>query len=177
MNTKIVVIFGLILSAVVKCDQNSSTLILSKNNSNKMTSTTLTTTKLSTSTRHSRYEPKTKTIGDTYRLITRRGPLIHQDIPVFNFRNYADYSLPSPPRRPVRFRCRQELRDYLIALFNYYSILSRPRFGRRRRDIDKAAAAVSHDDVMRLIDLNGDGLVSKDELAAYFFDFDETKFN
>lgn len=165
MTNKIVIVILSLILSVVKCDQNSSLLLLSKNNTNNMTSTMITTLKLLTTTAHSQYEPKT----GAYRLITRRGPLI-QDMPAFNFRNYVDYSLPSPPRRPDRFRCRQELRDYLKVLFNYYSILSRPRFGRRRRD---TKSKISHDDIMRLIDHNGDGLVSKDELA-YFFDFDES---
>ncbi len=38
--------------------------------------------------------------------------------------------LPPPPEKPERFTSRQQLKEYLIKLHEYYAIIGRPRFGR-----------------------------------------------
>jgi hypothetical protein len=44
----------------------------------------------------------------------------------------AQYSdLPPPPQKPDRFTSKQQLKDYLVKLHEYYAIIGRPRFGRR----------------------------------------------
>ena len=44
----------------------------------------------------------------------------------------AQYSdLPPPPQKPERFTSKQQLKDYLVKLHEYYAIIGRPRFGRR----------------------------------------------
>ncbi|KAI3383679.1 hypothetical protein SNEBB_009263 [Seison nebaliae] len=45
---------------------------------------------------------------------------------------YAQFSdLPAPPNKPDRFQSKSELRDYLRKLHDYYSVVGRPRFGKR----------------------------------------------
>lgn len=41
---------------------------------------------------------------------------------------YSD--LPPPPVKPERFTSKQQLKDYLVKLHEYYAIIGRPRFGR-----------------------------------------------
>jgi hypothetical protein len=36
-----------------------------------------------------------------------------------------------PPVKPENFKSKHELKNYLVDLHNYYSIISRPRFGKR----------------------------------------------
>ena len=44
----------------------------------------------------------------------------------------AQYSdLPPPPQKPDRFTSKQQLKDYLVKLHEYYAIIGRPRFGKR----------------------------------------------
>jgi hypothetical protein len=43
----------------------------------------------------------------------------------------AQYSdLPPPPVKPERFTSKQQLKEYLVKLHEYYAIIGRPRFGR-----------------------------------------------
>ena len=43
----------------------------------------------------------------------------------------AQYSdLPPPPQKPERFTSKQQLKEYLVKLHEYYAIIGRPRFGR-----------------------------------------------
>ena len=41
---------------------------------------------------------------------------------------YSD--LPPPPPKPERFTSKQQLKEYLVKLHEYYAIIGRPRFGR-----------------------------------------------
>jgi hypothetical protein len=43
-------------------------------------------------------------------------------------------SFPSPPKRPDTFKSKQEVKEYLIALHHYYSVITRPRFTRYIED-------------------------------------------
>ncbi len=38
--------------------------------------------------------------------------------------------LPPPPVKPDHFKTKQDLKDYLVKLHEYYAIIGRPRFGR-----------------------------------------------
>lgn len=38
--------------------------------------------------------------------------------------------LPPPPQKPERFTSKQQLKEYLVKLHEYYAIIGRPRFGR-----------------------------------------------
>lgn len=38
--------------------------------------------------------------------------------------------LPPPPTKPEKFTSKQQLKDYLVKLHEYYAIIGRPRFGR-----------------------------------------------
>lgn len=43
----------------------------------------------------------------------------------------AQYSdLPPPPEKPEKFTSKQQLKEYLVKLHEYYAIIGRPRFGR-----------------------------------------------
>ncbi|KAI0229995.1 hypothetical protein LSAT2_019599 [Lamellibrachia satsuma] len=48
-------------------------------------------------------------------------------------------TLDGPPRRPSKFTTTAQLNDYLTELRDYYSVLARPRFGKRSRRIDDSA--------------------------------------
>ncbi|PVD35838.1 hypothetical protein C0Q70_02807 [Pomacea canaliculata] len=58
----------------------------------------------------------------------------------------------SPPERPETFRNPAELRRYLQALHEYYSIVGRPRFGRsaNKRSLEEFAE-VKNDDEARWV--------------------------
>lgn len=117
-----------------------------------------------------------------YRMISRRGPpgwIGHlRDVHYQHF--HPVNGLPMPPPRPARFRCRHELYSYLRDLHTYYSILSRPKFGRRRRrqtdedDVDEShsssssSSTVPVETLIHFIDRDRDGLVSRDELVGFF---------
>jgi len=48
------------------------------------------------------------------------------------FSVHSEYSeMLAPPTRPQEFKSAQQLRQYLAALNEYYSIMGRPRFGKR----------------------------------------------
>ena len=38
--------------------------------------------------------------------------------------------LPPPPQKPDKFTSKQQLKEYLVKLHEYYAIIGRPRFGR-----------------------------------------------
>jgi hypothetical protein len=41
-----------------------------------------------------------------------------------------------PPLKPDQFKSKQELKDYLVKLHQYYSYIARPRFGKRSNFYD-----------------------------------------
>jgi hypothetical protein len=43
--------------------------------------------------------------------------------------------LPPPPQKPDKFTSKQQLKEYLVKLHEYYAIIGRPRFGRRSYEI------------------------------------------
>lgn len=108
--------------------------------------------------------------------------------------SYSD--LPPPPPKPEKFTSKQQLKDYLIKLHEYYAIIGRPRFGRRSFDMSASslvAAAPAYVDfnddfddatsyehatgagrrvmpdklVLELVDQNRDGYASKKELNDF----------
>lgn len=172
ISCSLLILFGLILG--LKSEENSTSI----------TTTTLSSEETSKST-SPLVEHDLKYSTSAYRMISRRGPLV--DLPpgwVGHLRDvhYPHFhpvnGLPMPPPRPARFRCRHELYSYLRDLHTYYSILSRPRFGRRRRretdedDADEshssAASSLPVETLIHFIDRDRDGLVSRDELVGFF---------
>lgn len=103
--------------------------------------------------------------------------------------SYSD--LPPPPQKPEKFTSKQQLKDYLIKLHEYYAIIGRPRFGRRSFDsssslinalANQSPSAVDLNDdyedagfvrvmpdklVLELVDQNRDGYASKKELNDF----------
>jgi len=43
---------------------------------------------------------------------------------------HSSSDLPPPPTKPERFTSKQQLKEYLVKLHEYYAIIGRPRFGR-----------------------------------------------
>ena len=89
---------------------------------------------------------------------------------------YSD--LPPPPAKPDRFTSKQQLKEYLVKLHEYYAIIGRPRFGRsyllpepRLNSAEQAgeldATAVPTNLIAELIDANGDGYTTKEELYNF----------
>lgn len=50
---------------------------------------------------------------------------------------YSD--LPPPPAKPDRFTSKQQLKEYLVKLHEYYAIIGRPRFGRSAPSFKRSA--------------------------------------
>lgn len=89
---------------------------------------------------------------------------------------YSD--LPPPPSKPERFTSKQQLKDYLVKLHEYYAIIGRPRFGRSQNIFnEKSPSSELGTDAMNnlvpvtlainVMDLNGDGFLSKTELRNF----------
>lgn len=84
---------------------------------------------------------------------------------------YSD--LPPPPAKPERFTSKQQLKDYLVKLHEYYAIIGRPRFGRSSHVSDSAESTEGKEHlvpvtlVIDVMDINGDGFLSKDELRNF----------
>ena len=110
----------------------------------------------------------------------------------------AQYSdLPPPPTKPERFTSKQQLKEYLVKLHEYYAIIGRPRFGRRAspfkvlRDIPSSLDEIVEEKntkseqllnefmrvsaVVEMLDSNQNGLVSKDELLNFLHLFSQQK--
>lgn len=86
--------------------------------------------------------------------------------------SYSD--LPPPPPKPEKFTSKQQLKDYLIKLHEYYAIIGRPRFGRRSFDMTEYNS--NNDDLFEsgidkllldMVDHNRDGYASKKEINDF----------
>jgi hypothetical protein len=99
---------------------------------------------------------------------------------------YSD--LPPPPAKPEKFTSKQQLKEYLVKLHEYYAIIGRPRFGRsyllpesRSLPVSSSAevgdldTAVPTNLVAEVIDQNGDGLTTKEELSNFLKIFNKYK--
>jgi hypothetical protein len=98
---------------------------------------------------------------------------------------YSD--LPPPPVKPEKFTSKQQLKEYLVKLHEYYAIIGRPRFGRsyllpeRSLPVSQSAEAGDLDTavptnlVAEVIDQNGDGLTTKEELSNFLKIFNKYK--
>ncbi|CAF1502677.1 unnamed protein product, partial [Didymodactylos carnosus] len=82
--------------------------------------------------------------------------------------------VPPPPPRPQRFYSRQQLKEYLQKVHEYYSIVGRPRFGRsdssiRNKMKPKEAIAKSYttliDGIVDYLDMNKDGCITRNEYS------------
>ena len=90
---------------------------------------------------------------------------------------YSD--LPPPPTKPDKFTSKQQLKEYLVKLHEYYAIIGRPRFGKRSYSLDFQSNEQVADsselfqefipisDIMKILDPNQNGLVSKKELNNF----------
>ncbi|CAF0973328.1 unnamed protein product [Brachionus calyciflorus] len=86
---------------------------------------------------------------------------------------YSD--LPPPPTKPERFTSKQQLKDYLVKLHEYYAIIGRPRFGRSSNKFtDSSIESNEMKDhlipitlAIDVMDFNGDGFLNKDELRNF----------
>lgn len=89
---------------------------------------------------------------------------------------YSD--LPPPPAKPERFTSKQQLKDYLVKLHEYYAIIGRPRFGRSQNLFNENihSSELGSDAKENLIpvtlainvmDFNGDGFITKKELHNF----------
>lgn len=96
--------------------------------------------------------------------------------------------LPPPPTKPEKFTSKQQLKEYLVKLHEYYAIIGRPRFGRSRHSLmqqvvapqsaefyDQTAdsSAIPTQLIVELIDQNSDGVTSRDELFSFFKIFNQ----
>lgn len=88
---------------------------------------------------------------------------------------YSD--LPPPPTKPERFTSKQQLKEYLVKLHEYYAIIGRPRFGRslgafergfmsslEQRSLDKTIPLKY---LIDTIDQDGDGQISREEFINF----------
>lgn len=103
---------------------------------------------------------------------------------------YSD--LPPPPVKPEKFTSKQQLKEYLVKLHEYYAIIGRPRFGRSfggsfhnkrpmlfpsesERDLmasenfasESADTSIPTPMIVELIDQNNDGVTTKEELFSF----------
>ena len=93
---------------------------------------------------------------------------------------YSD--LPPPPAKPERFTSKQQLKEYLVKLHEYYAIIGRPRFGRSYLIEARGASgeqdlnsAVPTNLLTEIIDQNNDGLTSPEELFNFLKIFQRFK--
>ena len=101
---------------------------------------------------------------------------------LFNSAQYSD--LPPPPPKPEKFTSKQQLKEYLIKLHEYYAIIGRPRFGRSypsakliesandSNEVNESSAEILNNGVpdrliIELMDENHDGFTSKDEIYSF----------
>jgi hypothetical protein len=85
--------------------------------------------------------------------------------------------LPPPPPKPEKFTTKQQLKEYLVKLHEYYAIIGRPRFGRSFPMYDESNS-IEFDDqlstsnvpvsmVLEIMDKNNDGFISRKELSDF----------
>ena len=83
----------------------------------------------------------------------------------------AQYSdLPPPPEKPDKFTSKQQLKEYLVKLHEYYAIIGRPRFGRsepKANSLAEDSLAQLTKSVFHRIDQNKDGMVSENEVHDF----------
>jgi hypothetical protein len=86
--------------------------------------------------------------------------------------------LPPPPPKPEKFTTKQQLKEYLVKLHEYYAIIGRPRFGRSYPFFEDQSNSIEFDDqlsttnvpvsmILEIMDKNNDGYISKKELNDF----------
>lgn len=85
--------------------------------------------------------------------------------------------LPPPPPKPEKFTTKQQLKEYLVKLHEYYAIIGRPRFGRSypivedtnsiEFDEQLSTSNVPVSMILEIMDKNNDGFISKKELNDF----------
>jgi len=87
--------------------------------------------------------------------------------------HYSD--LPPPPQKPERFTSKQQLKEYLVKLHEYYAIIGRPRFGRSSQLLlSPFYRQQSLNDVKAQTNSNQDNMNSS-EISDLINEFSETK--
>ena len=97
----------------------------------------------------------------------------------------SQYSnLPPPPLKPDRFTSKQQLKEYLVKLHEYYAIIGRPRFGRsypsqmfaqKSKPIEFTEDNQSSENpinpvnlIFELFDHNNDNTITREEVIIFF---------
>jgi hypothetical protein len=87
--------------------------------------------------------------------------------------------LPPPPTKPDKFTSKQQLKEYLVKLHEYYAIIGRPRFGKRSNLLDFQPFGQEEDSselfqqsipinaIIEILDPNQNGLITKKELNNF----------
>jgi hypothetical protein len=70
----------------------------------------------------------------------------------------ASMSMPERPERPLVFKTKQDLLNYLKKINEYYAIAGRPRFGRKRSISDENDSQI---DLLVDDDLNQNDIISR----------------
>jgi hypothetical protein len=98
---------------------------------------------------------------------------------------YSD--LPPPPTKPEKFTSKQQLKEYLVKLHEYYAIIGRPRFGKRsyfqdflsneQEDISNELyqELIPTSEDIKILDQNQNGIISKQELTKFINLFSKQK--
>ena len=73
--------------------------------------------------------------------------------------------VPPPPARPDKFSSREELKQYLQLIHEYYSIIGRPRFGRA---LTERRSSLSDRRLFNFFDIDGDQSITFDEFHKRF---------
>ena len=98
---------------------------------------------------------------------------------------YSD--LPPPPTKPEKFTSKQQLKEYLVKLHEYYAIIGRPRFGKRSYFQDFLSneqednsnelfqELIPISEVIKILDQNQNGIISNQELTKFIKFFSKQK--
>ena len=90
---------------------------------------------------------------------------------------YSD--LPPPPIKPEKFTSKQQLKEYLVKLHEYYAIIGRPRFGKRSNTFlfrstepeenssESFSELVPVNVVIEKLDPNQNGFISKEDFINF----------